>query len=118
MVNTFKPEQPLPRTYFHGSKGVRAIEVLRYIKAKNLSHKTSSVAPLSGSRKLNKRTKRKFLQRPFQFVTNSSHKTLSVARSAEIAHRINESSLLYKVPSSMITSSRAALSCEAFWFIL
>ena len=31
MINTHKLELLLSRTYFHGSKGVRAIEVLLYI---------------------------------------------------------------------------------------
>ena len=30
MINTHKLELPVFRTYFHGSKGVRAIEVLLY----------------------------------------------------------------------------------------
>ena len=30
MINTNELELPLSRTYFHGSKGVRAIEVLLY----------------------------------------------------------------------------------------
>ena len=30
MINTHKLELPLSQTYFHGSKGVRAIEVLLY----------------------------------------------------------------------------------------
>ena len=33
MINTHKLELPLSRTYFHGSKGVRAIEVLQYLKS-------------------------------------------------------------------------------------
>ena len=32
MINTHRLEQPLSRTYFHVSKGVRAIEVLLYIR--------------------------------------------------------------------------------------
>ena len=31
MINTHKLELPLSRTYFHGSKVVRAVEVRRYI---------------------------------------------------------------------------------------
>ena len=31
MINTYKLEPPLSRTYFHGPIGVRAIEVLMYI---------------------------------------------------------------------------------------
>ena len=31
MINTYKLELPLSRKYFHGSKGVRAIEVLLYV---------------------------------------------------------------------------------------
>ena len=31
MINTDKLELPLSRTYFHGTKGVRAIEVLLYL---------------------------------------------------------------------------------------
>ena len=32
MINTHKLELPLSRTYFHGSKGVRAIEIRLYYK--------------------------------------------------------------------------------------
>ena len=32
MINTHQLELPLSRTYFHVSKGVRAIEVLLYIR--------------------------------------------------------------------------------------
>ena len=31
MINTHELELPLSRTYFHGSKGVRGIEVLLYL---------------------------------------------------------------------------------------
>ena len=46
MVNTHKLELPLSRTYFHGSKGIRAIEVLLYVVVrfgkKSISERTET----------------------------------------------------------------------------
>ena len=48
MIKTLKLELPLSRTYFHGSKGVRAIEVLLYIVEDKLSLKTSTRMTVQG----------------------------------------------------------------------
>ena len=43
MINTHQVEQPLSRIYFHGSKGVRAIEVLLYKVVAKVTYQVTNI---------------------------------------------------------------------------
>ena len=60
-MNTLYLKLPLSRTYFHGSKGVRAIEVLLYVGNVEYNAKQCSGTNTTTSQTLSKRERSKYI---------------------------------------------------------